>query len=98
MTASWPAHRVGERLEVLDVPSTTDEALVAGVRLEVPLPPGGEVVVDGDPLDGGVGEQAVDEVAADEARAADDEPASRFALSLSGATPTSSARPGAPDG
>ena len=66
---------VGERLEVADVCPLHDQAFVVAVLLEVPLLARGEVVVDRDPDGSSAAEQPIDEVASEEAGAADDEPA-----------------------
>ena len=57
------------------------------MMLQVPLAAGAEVVVHGDSGELGVAKQAIDEVAADESGAADEEPA---ASSLSVRTPNAS--------
>ena len=60
-------------LEVVDFALDDHEPRVVRERLEVPAPTRREVVVDGDALDVGTREQSADEVAADEAGAADDD-------------------------
>jgi hypothetical protein len=66
-------HGTCQGLEVLGVASNDSEALVSLVMHEVPVAARREVVVDGNQLGLGLGQQAVDEMAADEARPADEE-------------------------
>jgi hypothetical protein len=66
-------HRLCQRLEVLDIAFDDREAPIFGVRLDVPAPPGREVVVDGDSRRRRIAKQPVDEVTADEARAANND-------------------------
>ena len=76
------ARCLDERLQVLDVRTNDREAPVAGAPLEVDLASRREVVVDRHCFDGCIREQAVDQVTADEARPADDEPASVLRTSV----------------
>jgi hypothetical protein len=64
-------HSPRQGLEVLSVTSDYDEALVARVMREVPVATRRKVVIDGDPRGLGLGQEAVDEVASDEACPAD---------------------------
>jgi hypothetical protein len=59
--------------EILDVASNDNKTLIINVMRQVPLATRREVVVDGDQVGLGLGQEAVDEVAPDEARPADDE-------------------------
>jgi hypothetical protein len=65
-------HGACQGVEILGVASDDDEALVAGVMREVPFATRREVVIDRDLLGLGLGQEAVDEVAADEARPPDE--------------------------
>src|SRR5262249_1449432 len=68
-----PGHCFLERREIVDVAGDDLQAPVAEMLLVVPRLAGGEVVVDRDAADVVGSQQPVDEVAADEAGAADDE-------------------------
>ena len=80
-TVGRSAHRRREPIEVVDLALDDLEPRIVGDRLEVPAPAGAEVVVDDDALHVVACEQHADEVAADEAGAADDDDAAvRIAL------------------
>src|SRR5208337_5613229 len=76
-------HGSGQRLNVLHVPAHHAEPRISQVLRIVPLPAGGEVVIQSHRGDGAVRQQLVGKVAADEPSAADDEVACRVHFAIS---------------
>ncbi len=72
MTVSLSAHHGDEMVEVDDISGDDFQAAVPGVSRQVPFPTRREVVENGDLFGGTVGQEPVDEMAADEAGTTDD--------------------------